>query len=157
MERLGRPDVVVRHDPAAAKPGRLLTFAAQDADVRRLLPLLAEAADVSLVLSPDVQGRVSVYFRDVPALEALQTVIEEAGLSVSTGRLEAPWGPAVFYRMPVNVNTASAETIRSAFDVSATLAEWVVAARLPERETGLSRAPLMDDHRRCDQLMMTAL
>lgn len=110
--------------------GPLITFNAQNADVRRLLPLLAEAAGVSLVLGSEVQGTVSVYFRDVPAREALQIVLEEAGLSATTGHLEPAFGPAVFYHAPINVDEANAEAIRERFGVSGEMAEWIVRARI---------------------------
>lgn len=115
---------------APAPPEKRLTFNAQNADVRRLLPLLAEAAGLSLVLGPEVQGTVTVYFRDVPASEALEIVLEQAGLSASTGRIEPPYGDVVFYAPAVNIDRADVETIRARFGVSSEMARWIVANRI---------------------------
>ena len=125
----------LRRAPAATAgslrdSGRTVTLTAANVDLRVLLPLLAEAAGVSLVLGPEVRGTVSVSLRAVPARAALESVLEEAGLSLAgASRLAAPWGPTVFYPIPVNVTTASAETIRRRFDVSAELARFVVESR----------------------------
>jgi type II secretory pathway component GspD/PulD (secretin) len=106
-----------------------ITLVARNANVRDVLPTLASAAGVSLVMSPDVKGRVTLNLRDVPAMEALEAVIEEAGLTTGSNRLIVPYGPVVFYNLPVNVNTASAATIKARFGVQDTTADWVVRAR----------------------------
>ncbi len=114
--------------PAFRSTARI-SLTAKNADVRELLPALASAAGISIVLGPDVSGRVSVNLRNVLAIDALQAVIDEAGLSVGTPIIEVPFGPVVFYQLPVNVNTASAATIKVRFGVSDEVAAWVVAAR----------------------------
>jgi hypothetical protein len=43
----------------------------------------------------------------------------------------APWGPVVFYILPVDVRDAPAELIRARYDVSAEMAQWIVESRLP--------------------------
>ncbi len=118
--------------PLQAPPFRStarISLNARNADVRELLPALASAAGISLVLGPDVSGRVSVNLRNVLAIDALRAVIDEAGLSVGTPVIDVPFGPVVFYQLPVNVNTASASTIKLRFGVSDELAGWVVGAR----------------------------
>ena len=112
------------------EPDRLITLTATNVSVRELLPLLAEAADIDLVLAPEVEGRVSVQFRNVPAAEALDAVLSQAGLGSPPPPLTVPWIPAVvFYELPVNVNTADALTLQRRFGISAAAAEMIVASR----------------------------
>lgn len=119
-------------DPLARFPaGETITLSAVDVDVRALLPALAEAADLSLVMGPEVTGRVSVNLIDVPALEALAVVLEEADLMIAPEPLVAPWGPVVFYVLPVNILEADLELIRARYRVSHEMAQWIVETRLP--------------------------
>lgn len=106
-----------------------ITLTATNANVRELLPVLAAAAGVSLVMGSDVKGRVSVNLRDVPAVDALKAVIEEAELTVGINGIPVPFSPVVFFQLPVDINTASAATIKARYDVSTEVAEWIVRAR----------------------------
>lgn len=106
-----------------------ISITAHNQDVRTLLLWLAEQAGTSLVISPDVNARVTVSFRDVPVADALRAVMAEAGLSVLVGPMQAPWTPVVFYQLPVNVNVASAEAIAARFGVSLELARFIVNSR----------------------------
>lgn len=126
---LGAP-VAVADGSDAGTAGPRVNLTATGADLRALLAALADAAGVSLVVAPDVQGRVTVHFEDVPAEEALRTLIREAGL-MAAQPLSPPWGPVVFYVAPVNVNEADAATIRARFGVSEELARFIVRARDP--------------------------
>lgn len=108
---------------------RRVTMTAANADVRDLLPSLASAAGVSLIMTSDVRGRISLNLRDIPAIDALRAVIEEAGLTIGTSEIPLPYGPVVFYQLPVNINTASAATIRARYAVSDSLASWIVRGR----------------------------
>ena len=118
-------------DPLAGHPpGDMVTLSAIDVDVRALLPVLAEAAGLSLVLDPEVEGRVSVNLVDVPALEALRMVLQQADLSIASPPLTAPWGPVVFYVLPVDVRVADAELIQRRFLVSPEMAQWIVEIRI---------------------------
>lgn len=110
-------------------PERRITVTASNADVRELLPAIAAEGGINLVMSPEVTGRVSVRFVDVPVSVALKAVIEQAGLSIGNEKLVAPWGPVVFYQPPVNVNAASAQLISARFGVSERLAKVVVDSR----------------------------
>lgn len=114
--------------PTADKGGRI-TLTSTNADLRDLLPLLASAAQVNLVMGPEVRGRVSVRFQNVRAIDALNAVIEQAGLVVGNPAVEAPWARPVFYDLPVNVNMASAATLRARFDITQKLADWIVKGR----------------------------
>jgi type II secretory pathway component GspD/PulD (secretin) len=121
---------VPRDELEALRRGERVTLTAVGSDLRAVLAALAEAAGVSLVVGPEVQGRVTVHLENVPAREALERVVLESGLMI-TEPLRAPWGPAVFYVVPVNVNEADAETIRVRFGVSEELARFLVRARVP--------------------------
>ena len=114
--------------PRSAETNRI-SLTATNADVRELIPVLAQAAGISLVMTPDVRGRVNVYLRDVTALDALRAVIKEAGLTVGEDEIPQPFPSAVFYNLPVNINTASAAVIKARFGVSDPIARWIVQAR----------------------------
>lgn len=114
--------------PSRDKGGRI-TLTSTNADLRDLLPLLASAAGVNLVMGPEVRGHVSVRFQNVRAIDALNAVIEQSGLVVGEAGPEAPWPRPVFYDLPVNVNFASAPTMRARFDITQKLADWIVKGR----------------------------
>lgn len=113
-------------DSPTAQPR--VTLNASRADVRVLIPALAQIAGVSVVMDSSVRGTVAVRFEDVPAIDALHSVIDAAGLAIETG-IEKPWSESVFYQPPVNVNTAPAGVISARFGVSGKLAEWLVKSR----------------------------
>jgi hypothetical protein len=122
---------VESRDPLAQVTStRRVTLSANNAEARTLLLWLAQQAEASIVISPDVQARVSVSFRDVPVVDAMRAIIAEAGLSVLLGPMKAPWPPVVFYQLPVNINTADAETIAARFGVSLELAKFIVESRV---------------------------
>jgi type IV pilus assembly protein PilQ len=54
---------------------------AGDADVATVLRAMAKAANVNLLISPEVEGRVSFAFQDVPWDQAFRSVIISAGLA----------------------------------------------------------------------------
>lgn len=114
----------------AGREGNEVTLTAVDTELRLLLPALAEAAGVSLVLGPEVQGRVSVRLDRVPALEALEQVLAAGGLALRAP-LSAPWAPTVFYTVPVNIDEADVATIQGVYGVSAELARFIVQSRIP--------------------------
>lgn len=51
----------------------------QDADLKVVLELLAKQSGANIVISEDVQGKVSVALREVPWREALDTIVKTAG------------------------------------------------------------------------------
>jgi len=106
-----------------------VTLTAVNQDVRTLLPALAAASGVNLVMGPDVRGTVTVHLVDVPADEALRAVIAAAGLSIDNPAALRPWGPTVFQQPPLNINTATVEEIKARFNVSTRVAETIIAAR----------------------------
>lgn len=117
-----------------ATPGGMLadqprvTLNAARADVRVLIPALAQIAGVSVVMDETVRGTVAVRFENVPAINALRTVIQTAGLGIESGP-ERPWSESAFRQFPVNVNVANAGVISARFAVSPKLAEWIVQSR----------------------------
>lgn len=113
-------------EPHSAQPR--VTLNASRADVRILIPALAEIAGVSVVMDSSVRGTVAVRFENEPALSALRAVVDAAGLAIETG-VDKPWAESVFYQPPVNVNTAPAGVISARFGVSGKLAEWIVKSR----------------------------
>lgn len=117
-----------RIPPAPPAVGARVTLRAVDADLRSLLVAVAQMAGVNLILSPGVQGRVSLTLDDVPAQKALDALLEATGLSASV-TLQAPWGPTVFFHLPANVDTLDAPTIARRFGVSPKLAAWLVEER----------------------------
>ena len=112
--------------PAFEQPR--VTLNASRADVRVLIPALAQIAGVSVVMDTTVRGTVAVRFENVPAIDALRSVIDAAGLAIDS-EMEKPWAESVFYQPPVNVNTAPAGVISARFGVSGKLAEWIVKSR----------------------------
>lgn len=122
---------LVNDSAATTKRGKggRITLTSTNADLRDLLPLLASAANVNLVMGPEVRGRVSVHFQNVYAIDALNAVIEQAGLVVGNPAVESPWPRPVYYDLPVNVNMASAATMRARFDITQRLADWIVKGR----------------------------
>ena len=124
------PVPVPEAELAALERGERVTLTARDADLRALLAALAQAAGVSLVVSPEVQGRITVHLEDVAAREALETVILESGHTIARP-LTAPWGPVVFYVAPGNIDTMTAAEIQAHFGVSEEMARFIVRARVP--------------------------
>ncbi len=122
--------IVTTPPPAGEPPGAQprVTLNASRADARVLIDALAQIAGVSVVMDSTVRGTVAVRFENVPAIDALYSVIEAAGLAIETG-IEKPWPESVFYQPPVNVNTAPAGVISARFGVSGKLAEWIVKSR----------------------------
>ncbi|MEX2179716.1 MAG: hypothetical protein WD801_13450 [Gemmatimonadaceae bacterium] len=116
-------------DPFAGASNRRVTLTTQNADLRTLVLWLAQQAEVSLVLSQDVNARVNVAFHDVRAVDALRALMADAGLSVLVGDAQAPWPPVVFYQLAVNINTASAEAIAARFGVSLEMGKFIVESR----------------------------
>jgi hypothetical protein len=104
---------------------RLVSVNAVDADVRSLLLLIAKEGGVSIVVDPDVSGRVWVTLTNVPVIDALRAVIQSAHLSVTSVSTGATQPAIVFYQLPVNVNDAPATTIAKRFGVSDDMARWI--------------------------------
>jgi hypothetical protein len=119
------------NDPLAGlPPGESVTLSSNMVDVRALIAILAEAAGLSLVVDPEIEGQMSVNLVDVPARDALAIVLDQAGLSIVSGPPAQPWGPAIFYTVPIDIEEASVEMIQARFDVSRETAEFIVRSRV---------------------------
>jgi hypothetical protein len=119
------PDAPRPLEPAATRP---ITLSAVNADVRPLLIGIAREAGIDLVVTSDVNQRVSINLQNVPAPEAIAAIADAAGLTVTVPRQrELP--AVVFYQLPVDMNSASAETIALRWGVSIELATFVVRSR----------------------------
>lgn len=129
VEVLTVPSKSVTAPDAVKGKGSRLTLSASNVDVRELLPALASAAGVSMVMAPDVRGRVTVHFVNADARDVLRAVIEQAGLTVGPVELIAPFPKPLFLDLPVNVNEASAAAMQVRFGISAALADLIVTSR----------------------------
>ena len=116
--------------PRVEEAGQRVSVRAIDADARALLVGIANQAGINLVVSSDVNRRVSLTLHDVPALQAIHEIAVAGGLTVATPESRA-LPSIVYYPLPVNVNAASAETIAVRFGVSLELARFIVASRHP--------------------------
>lgn len=126
--RGGRYDI---DDPLARLPlGEPVTLSATSVDIPALLVALGESLGISLVVDPEVEGRITVNFQDVPAREALRVVLAQAELFVAAGPPRVPWAPVVFYALPTDIETASVETIQARFKVTCAMAEFIVRSRV---------------------------
>jgi hypothetical protein len=114
---------------------RLVSVHAVDADVRTLLVAVAQEAGLNLVVDRDVRARVTVSLDNVPAAEAIRAIIQSAGLSISAPGAARAVASAVFYQLPVNINTASAATIQARFGTSAEMANFIVESRNEKPKT----------------------
>ncbi|HTE47637.1 MAG TPA: hypothetical protein VK636_20515 [Gemmatimonadaceae bacterium] len=101
-------------------------------DVRQALSFLASRAGISLIYSPEINKKVRVELVDVPVSDALQSVLSIAGLTIesTTPKAKPPANPAVvFYELPVNVDSLSADAIMKRFGVGRAIADLLVQGR----------------------------
>lgn len=73
---------LMTHVNAKEKAPRLVTLMVDDVPVVQVLKALAEQEKHNLVISPDVEGSMSLHLVDVPWKQALQTVISSNGLTM---------------------------------------------------------------------------
>jgi len=124
----------VRRDTAHAAPEQIVTLTG-DWDVRLALEEIARTAGYSLIVSPAVPSRkVRLSIVNAPASQALATVLETAQLTLEPTRGPTPpWNPSVvFYQVPVNVDSLSADAIMRRFGVTRDIANLIVTGRRPE-------------------------
>lgn len=104
----------------------------REIDVREALQFLADEGGLKLVFSPEINKKIRLRLVDVSVSQALETVLSVAGLTLeSTVSATPPRQSAsiVFYELPVNVDSLSAESIMKRFGVSRTIADLIVQAR----------------------------
>ncbi|MGH7619582.1 MAG: hypothetical protein ACREPM_20400 [Gemmatimonadaceae bacterium] len=106
----------------------------RETDVRDLLTFLGQTAGVHFVFSPQINKRIRVALHDVPVSTAIEIVLAEANLTLEgTTSLTTPPTPAVvFYQLPVNVDSLSADAIMKQFGVGRVVAEMLIQARPPK-------------------------
>ena len=131
-----RPTTVViepvqRRDTVIAEPRVDLEMV--NAPVKLVLQKLADIGGLELIIPPSLDQRLSVQYVRVPVSVALADVLARANLRLGPGSLpNQPFDTVtVFYRLPANVDSMSAEAIVRRFGVSRGLAELIVAARKP--------------------------
>ncbi|MHB1263414.1 MAG: hypothetical protein ACYC1S_03195 [Gemmatimonadaceae bacterium] len=113
---------------------RRVSIEALDADVRAVLLALAQQGGVNIVVDPTVRSRVTLSLRDVPVSAAIEAVMRQAGLQVAgDASFQSPYGPVVFYQLPVNVDALDVEGIMKRFGVGREIAEAIVQGREAQR------------------------
>jgi hypothetical protein len=104
-----------------------------DAPVRLILQRLADIGGLQLILSPNLNKTLSVQYIHVPVSVALNDVLKRAGLRLGAGpQPNLPFDTVtVFYQLPANVDSMSADAIMRRFGVSKAVAELIVKSRRP--------------------------
>ena len=121
-------------DTAPAVPEQMMTLTG-DWDVRLALEQIAKTAGYSLIVSPSVPPKkVRLSIVNAPASQALAAVLEAAQLTLEQTRgPQPPSNPSVvFYQVPVNVDSLSADAIMKRFGVSRDIANLIIAGRRSE-------------------------
>jgi len=103
-------------------------------DVRVPLFAIAQAGHYGLVVPAEVTKKISITLDSVPLSVALRTVLDAAGLGLAPTTLtpaKLPYDTSVvFYQLPVNVDSLSADAIMKRFGVSRDIAELLVLSRI---------------------------
>lgn len=73
------------------RPKDRINIELYDANVRTALLLLARYADQSIVISPDIQGTITLRLQNVSAARAIRAVAKTAGDYVVVGEGGGPW------------------------------------------------------------------
>jgi hypothetical protein len=104
----------------------------REVDVRSLLDFLAQQGKFTLVYPSGLDRRVRAQMVNVPISVALETLLAAAQLTVETTTPGAklPTVPGVvFYELPVNVDSMSAEAMMKRFGISRPVADMIVQSR----------------------------
>jgi hypothetical protein len=104
----------------------------REEDVRLLLDFVANTGHFTLVYPPALNKKVRVRLDNVPVSVALQTLLSLADLELmtTTPGAKTPGIPSVvFYQLPVNVDSLSAEAIMKRFGVGPGIADLIVKSR----------------------------
>jgi hypothetical protein len=117
---------------AAPEPRVDIDTHSRDEDVRPLLEFVGRAGGYRLVFPTTFDRRVRVSLTNVPVSVALATLLEAANLTLESSTpaaLPAATRGVVFYELPVNVDSLSADAIVKRFGVSLAIAEMIVTSR----------------------------
>lgn len=119
---------------AAAEPTEpTVDLEMADAPVKLILQRLAEIGGLQLIIPPNLNKTLSVQYVRVPVSVALNDVLKRSGLRLGAGpAANLPFDTVtVFYQLPANVDSMSAEAIMRRFGVSRAVAELIVKSRRP--------------------------
>ena len=75
------PAVQIERERAPAAPRKLYSLSAHDASVRDVLLTFGKSTDLSLVLGPDVEGKITVDLKQVTVEEVLSALLTPIGLA----------------------------------------------------------------------------
>jgi hypothetical protein len=111
-------------DVESAEP-YIESLIAVDSDVRLVLQKIAEIGKLDLIISGGIRKKISVEYYHVPVSVALKDLLARTGLQLGTGTsAPLPFDTVtVFYRLPANVDSLSADGIMRRFGVSRAIAE----------------------------------
>jgi len=119
--------------PAASTEERItIDTHGAEIDVRQALSFIASHSGINLIYSPEINKKVRLQLIDVPVSDALQGVLAVAGLTLesTTPKTKVPGSSSVvFYELPVNVDSLSADAIMKRFGVGRAVAELLVQGR----------------------------
>lgn len=117
--------------PEASEP--YVDMVMVDAPVRLVLQRLAEIGKLDLVIPANLNRTISVQYVHVPVSVALRDVLSRSGLRLGTGSTAPlPFDTVtVFYKLPANVDSMSADAIMVRFGVSRAIADLIVRSRPP--------------------------
>jgi hypothetical protein len=111
----------------------LIDLEMSGAPVRLVLQRLADLGGLRLIIPPDLDKTISVQYVRIPVSVALTDVLSRSGLRLGAG--PAPRLPfdtvTVFYPLPANVDSMSADAIVRRFGISRATAELIVKSRRP--------------------------
>lgn len=104
-----------------------------NAPVKLVLQKLADIGGLELIIPPNLNQTLSVQYVRVPVSIALADVLARSGLRLGPAALpNMPFDTVtVFYRLPANVDSMSADAIVRRFGVSRGLAKLLVDSRRP--------------------------
>ena len=110
--------------PVASEPLISIDTGDHDMDVKQALEFIAQRGGFSLTMSPNLKTRVRLHLVDAPASEALVAVLAQANLTLTpTTAVQVSWNPSiVFYQLPVNIDSLSADAIVKRFNISREMA-----------------------------------
>ena len=67
--------------PAKKYTDKIISFSFNEVDIRSVLRLMAEYANINIVVSDDVKGTITLSMENVPWEQALDTILDKYGLS----------------------------------------------------------------------------
>lgn len=117
----------------AEAPEPYVDLELSNAPVKLVLQRLAEIGGLQLIIPANLNKTISVQYVHVPVSVALKDVLRRSGLQLGSGpATNLPYDTVtVFYHLPANVDSMSAEAIVRRFGISRAMAELIVRSRPP--------------------------